>query len=168
MFLQWEKKKKLFDLLLRPSAQHPSTQLLSLSLHCKWSGQGHKEFPYFLIPWALLYAQLRQPLCHLCDIWPFHSSSLCLSVYFWWEGFSDHIWSACYGQAHFPQSAPLTWIEYGKSGVNMKDTPQKRVSVPGKGPQGQRQAEGRELRHGRWTRSEEELHDKEGFNPFTL
>lgn len=52
-------------------------------------------------------------------------------------------------KAHFPQSAPLTWIEYGKSGVNMKDTPQRRVSVPGKGPQGQRQAEGRELRHGR-------------------
>lgn len=32
--------------------------------------------------------------------------------------------------AHIPQSALLTWTEYGKSGDNVKDTPQKRVSVP--------------------------------------
>lgn len=74
-------------------------------------------------------------------------------------------------KAHFPQSAPLTWIEYGKSGVNMKVTPQKRVSVPVTGQRTTGAAAGRGQRAettAGGSRSEEELHDKEGFHPLTL
>lgn len=106
-----------------------------------------------LIPYTLCYAMLIAGH-HSVASGAFDHSVLLHSFYVSEGRGHATTYSIVLHEARVPRYAPLTWMEYGKSWVHMKDEPQQRASVRshhgGRGPQRRWQAEVvRELTRGR-------------------
>lgn len=104
-------------------------------------------------------------------MWPCCSSSLYLILYFWREGFSDHIWSERSGQGTHCTVCSVDLDRVGEVGAqHERHGPAKSVcsSHRGKAHRGSGRHRSQSSDRAGVTSGAQAIHVKEGFNPFSL